>query len=71
MIGVLVGVALGWLAFTDEGRKAAGDLGRGAMKELGKGLKELGLLSDDGKDGEGDGPETDVPGRAQPGDTAL
>lgn len=47
MFRLLAGMALGWMAFTPEGKKMANSIAQKAMTEVNKTLKETGLIEDD------------------------
>ena len=46
MFQFVIGMAMGWLAFTDEGRKTANEIGKRTMNEVKKTLKDAGLFDD-------------------------
>lgn len=46
MFQFVIGMAMGWLAFTEEGRKTANEIGRKTMDEVKRTLKDVGLFDD-------------------------
>lgn len=55
MVQLLAGIALGWMAFTPEGRKTANEVMNMAKGEIRKTLVDTGIMKED-----------DVPGKNNP-----
>lgn len=49
MFELFVGIALGWLAFTPDGKKTANAIAKKSVDEVKRTLKETGLLEDEPK----------------------
>lgn len=49
MFELFVGLALGWLAFTPDGKKTANAVAKKSVDEVKRTLKETGLLEDEPK----------------------
>lgn len=47
MFRIIAGMALGWMAFTPEGKKLTNSIAKKAIDEVNKTLKENGIIEDD------------------------
>ena len=72
MFKFMLGMAMGWMTFTEEGKKTANEIGKRALHELDKTLHNAGILTDD--EPKKELPSTDaesgtgVPGHTESGD---
>lgn len=47
MFKLLAGMALGWMAFTPEGKKLTNSIAKKTIDEVNKTLKDTGIIEDD------------------------
>lgn len=47
MLRIIAGMALGWMAFTPEGKKITNSIAKKAIDEVSKTLKDTGIIEDD------------------------